>query len=717
MKFRYLIIVCIFLISSLNTKAGRINIDSIKREFKSPSKKKFNKLHDLIYELNGTNSDTAILLGRFYLEEAYGFGDKKIYASANFSLGSALFGRGDFKEAIRKFKVCLENSKKYSDFQLEIESLNSLGLVYLNMGTINLATETLFSALTKCKSYNNDPVTLAAIYQNLGLVYNSSGEIQKSIENMELALKETQKTGDSLEIIHAYFNLGGMHANNEEYVKGENYFVKAREIAKRLNDKKIEAGAVNNLAWIYYFNKSYKKANEYFEEALKLRKQIGDGIGLVETLNGIGTFYLSQNEFKKANYYCRKAFDEANRINYKLFNPRICDCISEANKLMGNFKEAYEFYRLSVLANDSLSNLEQQSKLAEEEQKMKYRVKTTKDSVLRVEEKKVEEARLAESEARLQYEKTQRYALGGGLLLVLGFTFFIINRLRVIRKQRDLITLKEEEAQQQRLKVLHQKEIVEEKNKEILDSITYAKRLQDAILPPLKLVKEYLPESFILYKPKDIIAGDFYFVEPIGDKIIFAAADCTGHGVPGAMVSVVCSNAMNRAVKEFGLIVPSEILEKVREIVLETFAKSESEVKDGMDISLCLLDLKHKKLEWAGANNPLWIFRKEKDGNISFIETKPDKQPIGKSTVEFPFTNHEVDLQREDFIYVFTDGFEDQFGGEKGKKFKSSNMKKMLIELYSLSADEQKIKINQAFENWKGDLEQVDDVCIIGIRI
>jgi ligand-binding sensor domain-containing protein/serine phosphatase RsbU (regulator of sigma subunit) len=291
------------------------------------------------------------------------------------------------------------------------------------------------------------------------------------------------------------------------------------------------------------------------------------------------------------------------------------------------------------------------------------------------------------------------------------------------------------------VEIIKQKELVEEKNKEILDSITYAKRLQDAILPPEKLVKASLPESFILFKPKDIVSGDFYWLEsPSGSSkgnVFFAAADCTGHGVPGAMVSVVCHNAMNRAVREFSCTEPAKILDKTRELVIQQFEKSEDEVKDGMDVALCSYDHENQSLQYAGANNPLWIVRElngveltvdslnekqsitsnfEQD-NLSLFEIKANKQPIGKYADDKPFTNHTIQLEKGDFVYIFSDGFADQFGGPKGKKFKYSQFKKLLLSIRNKPMEEQRDILDKALEEWMGDIEQVDDVCIIGIKV
>jgi serine phosphatase RsbU (regulator of sigma subunit)/streptogramin lyase len=284
--------------------------------------------------------------------------------------------------------------------------------------------------------------------------------------------------------------------------------------------------------------------------------------------------------------------------------------------------------------------------------------------------------------------------------------------------------------------ISHQKDIIEEKNHEILDSINYAKRIQTAILPPDRLFKRHLPNAFVLYKPKDIVAGDFYWMQALDDiedenhqsPVLFAAADCTGHGVPGAMVSVVCNNALNRAIREFGFTEPAQILNIVRTLVIEEFEKSEEEVKDGMDIALCAWDPKERVLQYAGAQNPLWIVTKRdlslpsaKEPTLmadwKLFEIKPDKQPIGKYAETHPFTNHHVHLAKGDSIYIFSDGYADQFGGDKGKKFKCSSMKELILSIQDKPMDTQKTIINAHFESWRGELEQVDDVCVIGLRV
>ncbi|MCB9222854.1 MAG: SpoIIE family protein phosphatase [Crocinitomicaceae bacterium] len=309
------------------------------------------------------------------------------------------------------------------------------------------------------------------------------------------------------------------------------------------------------------------------------------------------------------------------------------------------------------------------------------------------------------------------------IIIVVGAVVitYVKYREKALRKRSEelerTVEVRTAEVVEQKREAERQKEIVIEKQQEITDSINYAKKIQEAIMPSLELFTTNLPESFILYKPKDIVAGDFYWMEEVNDGVIFAAADCTGHGVPGAMVSVVCNNALNRSVREFGYNDPAKILDKTRELVIEQFEKGskkngeEPSIKDGMDISLCFFNKKENKIYWAGANNPLWLMR-----NGELVELKGDKQPIGKYHDPVPFTSHSKAIESGDLICIFSDGYADQFGGDKGKKFKTKAFKELLSKVADQPMEEIKTFIDNSFEEWKGEYEQVDDVCVIGVR-
>ncbi|NQV52111.1 MAG: SpoIIE family protein phosphatase [Flavobacteriales bacterium] len=329
-----------------------------------------------------------------------------------------------------------------------------------------------------------------------------------------------------------------------------------------------------------------------------------------------------------------------------------------------------------------------------------------KEIALLEKEKQLSDQGRQESAAELETVRSTMIYLILGLLAFFIMIFYIV-RSNIARKRLN----KEISAQKEEIEQQHDQ--LEEKNREITDSITYAKRIQSAILPPARLIKEHLASSFVLYKPKDIVAGDFYWMESIEETVYFAAADCTGHGVPGAMVSVICVNGLNRSVREFGLREPGQILDKTRELVIKEFEKSEEEVQDGMDISLCALNTKTNALRWTGAHNPLWIVRK---GAAEIEEIKADKQPIGKYNLEKPFTTHSVQLEKGDTLYIFSDGYHDQFGGDRGKKYKSSKFKSFLVELAKKPIGQQHEILDKEFESWRGSLEQIDDVCVIGVE-
>jgi serine phosphatase RsbU (regulator of sigma subunit) len=258
------------------------------------------------------------------------------------------------------------------------------------------------------------------------------------------------------------------------------------------------------------------------------------------------------------------------------------------------------------------------------------------------------------------------------------------------------------------------------------------------ILPPLTEFQENFVESFVMFRPRDIVSGDFYWIEEVGDKIYFSVVDCTGHGVPGALVSIVGANSLNRCLMEFELEEPGQILNKLSELVKETFDKTDSDVRDGMDMALCCIDKNTRELSFAGAYNPLWIIRKNdsnaqyefEDFNViekknkSFIEIKSNKQPIGYSYNSVPFETTRLQLKENDMVYLFSDGYAHQFGGtdseliaKGGKKFKTLNFKELLMTLSHKPLDDQLNIIEETFDTWKGDLPQLDDVCVIGVRI
>lgn len=315
----------------------------------------------------------------------------------------------------------------------------------------------------------------------------------------------------------------------------------------------------------------------------------------------------------------------------------------------------------------------------------------------------------------------------GSALEVILLTFAVIDKFKSFRdsaleKANEINVLRinqnrmlEQQVKARTAEIEEQKERIEEKNKSILDSINYSLRIQQSMLPGKKQMDDCLTDYFVLYLPKDIVAGDFYWTQEIEVEdityVAVAVADCTGHGVPGALVSMVCAAALNRAFIEDRIIQPAKLLERARDLVIENLKSDHEDIKDGMDISLLVIEKETGKIHWSGANNPLWITRE-----TGIERIKADKQPVGFDEQKMPFTNHEVLVNAEEMVYLFSDGFADQFGGKDNKKFTYKRLENLLHALKSSPTAIQKETLSRAFEEWKGDEEQTDDVCIIGVR-
>jgi tetratricopeptide (TPR) repeat protein len=575
-------------------------------------------------------------------------------------IGIIYYKQGDYVKGLFYFFKALKIDEELGDKNGIAADLGNIGVIYRNQKNYFQALKYYFKAL-KIAEELNDKYIIANNISNIGNVYNKQGNYQKALDYYFKALEIDKGLKDKGGIAYDYNNIGNIYDTKGEYDKSLTYFIKSLEIKKEINDKKGMSISLINIAGIYSKKNKFSEALEYFSNALKIARQIGSKDDIKESYLGISEVYSKTNN-------CAKSF---------------------------------EYYKLYSEIKDSLFSDESSKQVAEVESKYNMEKKDHEIELLNKEKEK-QVALSAEQNRRQQLIIVSTLA---GLALALVFAIFIFRSNR--QKQRINTALAE-----QNIVIEDQKKTVELKNKSITDSIIYAKRIQQAILPPIKLVEQKLPESFILYEPKDIVAGDFYWMEISGDNIFLAAADCTGHGVPGAMVSVVCANALNRAVKEFGITDPGKILDKARMLVLETFEKSESEVKDGMDISLCVLNKKENKIFWAGANNPIWYLE-----NNELKEITANKQSIGKTDNPKPFTTHTLSLAKGDSIYLFTDGYADQFGGPQGKKLKYKLFKDVIVANSSGSMKEQHDQLNNILNDWKGDLEQVDDILIIGVRL
>jgi serine phosphatase RsbU (regulator of sigma subunit) len=464
----------------------------------------------------------------------------------------------------------------------------------------------------------------------------------------------------------------------------------------------------NNIAGSYELTKNYSKAVEFYTKALKIREELGDDYAVTIIYYNLGVANIHLKNYGLSEKYLMTALErnKAEKDYQQVLETlkQLCVLHSE-NKKLHLYKEFADEY---MNLKDSITTADNIKAVTELQEKYESEKKEKNILMLKKENEKQEEVSRSE-------RKNKLLILASSIVIVIlmsVFGFILYKRYRLTQKQKTIIEQQKEKVEEQNHITEQQKNLIEAKQKEILDSINYARQLQRAILATPEEISSNTKESFLFYKPKDIVAGDFYFFEKTSTHIFLAAADCTGHGVPGAMVSVVCCNALTRSIKEFGLSDPGKILDKTNEIVLSTFEKSGQGIRDGMDISLIAINISNNETKWAGANNPLWYIEENE-----FKSIKADKQPIGFTETRTDFNTHTLSFKENTKVYLFTDGFADQFGGEKGKKFKYSNLQALLISIAEQPMQSQKEILEKTLSEWKGGLEQVDDILIIGLRV
>ena len=627
-------------------------------------------------------------------------GDKYYLAKAIDNLGQIDLYQGNYDMGVLKFEKALDlldadsvninNNDKHSNAQMA-RIYDNLGMSYDYKGEYGqaikyyLAARDIFQHIGRIDG-------VGVVENNLGISYLYLQDFENSKTHFETAYKiYIEEIKDTNNAYSAKMNLGII-----DYFTGDTVAAleKFREVAiamEKIGNLRSYGSSVTNIAEMYQEMGESDSAFFYLEKAIEVDKKLNNIDGLETDYRIMGSLYRDLKDYQNARKYYFKALDINMEVGRKYTIEQTYVALYELEKEAKNFEKALEFLELQNAYKDSLmeeSNTKIIGKMeAEHEFNKELAVQKAKDE----QKLKVEEEKRRKSELVLYYTI-------GIILVVVLFAILVLRSLRETKKQKELVQLAKQE--------------IEVKNQELVDSITYAKRIQTAILPPDEMVKKLLPNSFVIYIPKDIVAGDFYWMQEHKGKVLFAAADCTGHGVPGAMVSVVCNSGLNRAVREFDLTDPGAILSKTRELVVEEFEKSVEDVKDGMDIALCSLE--GNTLQYAGAHNPLWIIR---NGSDEIEEIKANKQPIGKFDNPLPYQTHEVQLNSGDLVYIFSDGYADQFGGDKGKKFKASNFKQLLLSIKDESLETQNEQIVKNFHEWKGSIEQLDDVCIIGVRI
>ena len=662
---------------------------------------KVNTLNALADELHRANPDEAIRYG----SEAKNLAEQLNYpegeALANKNIGLGFYMQGEYTEAFRYWEPALALYEELGDDQLVVNLQSNMGAIYLTTGKFVEAMELFLPALKKAEELN-DSTRISTLLLNIGVIYSESpGTYDEALIYYRRAIEMGEALGDLDVTGVGTLNLGEIYVEKEEYDSALYYFDKSLTILT----SGIDIAYVLNLkASVYSEKGEYSKALTFHRDALDLARKENGQRETVGILLGMASTYENLKNPTKAIEYYKEAEAIAEEIGLNEELSGTYEGLANNYAEIEDYPNAYKNLSLKNDIEDIIYVIESENKVSE--LMNSYQM-----------EKKQNEIALLEQQQEIEQLLTKRQkaisiVIGVFGLLILAMAVGIYNRMRFIRKTNQ--------------KINKQKEL-------ITDSITYAQRIQSAILPSAEKLEELLPEHFVLFKPKDIVSGDFYWIKEVQDHLIIVGADCTGHGVPGAFMSMLGITMFNDLIGDDCYDAPGAILDRLREKVKEMLVQqgNSDEQKDGMDLAIAIFNKTTREMHFSGANNPLYIIRKksvpeQKDlepyasidnGDYRLFEIKGDKQPIGTHWEETPFRTTSVYLKEQDSFYMFSDGYIDQFGGIDRKKFKSMNFKKLLLSVQEEGMDIQRQTLEQTYDQWRGDYEQIDDIIILGVKV
>ncbi|MBL7895243.1 MAG: tetratricopeptide repeat protein [Bacteroidia bacterium] len=594
----------------------------------------------------------------------------------------------DFLNAELFFDKALELCEK-NNFKAGINSLiDIIHFQAIGAGYYKQAINFLFK-VKEASIRMNYNIGVSGSINEIGIIYWRQNDTKQALyfytENINYINKHKVKANLSA----AYNNVGLALRQLNKYDMAVEYYNKSLQMCLESGDMECQANAYNNIGTIYQFKHDYEKAIEFHNKSLELRLQIADSIGISMSLGNLGWVLLEQKKFKDAEIYFHQSLGVSRRANDPEGIQEICEGLSKLYEETNQTDKALSYYKEFIATRDTLMNEEVKKELLVKEMQFRYD----------------QEEEKREMEVKSEKMRQQLYTLMALLILFIAlvFSLLLFKRFKLTQKQKDVIE--------------KQKKLVEEKQTEITDSIQYAKRIQTTLLAHKEFLNKNLPEYFVYYRPKDIVSGDFYWATHAEipnhneeGSFYLAVCDSTGHGVPGAFMSLLNITFLNEAINEKGIYQPNEVFNHVRKRLIESISQDGGQ--EGMDAILVQFNKKDLSINYAAANNPPVVVR-----NKEVIELPYDKLPVGQSESESQFNNYSFQLQKDDMLYLFTDGYADQFGGPKSKKFMYHRLNELFVSLHHLPVSKQQAALADTFENWKGTLDQIDDVCIIGIRI
>jgi serine phosphatase RsbU (regulator of sigma subunit)/Tfp pilus assembly protein PilF len=549
-----------------------------------------------------------------------------------------------------------------------------------------------------------DSEALANPYNTVGIVYLRMNELKKALEYFDKSMTLNLRFKKESKLMENYGNIGMVYELKKEHEKATPIMLRALSLAKKLDNQEVIAQITSNIGAVYIEENKVQEALVYLEQSRKAGGDVANGgIGSPELSETYALAYKELGNFKKAHEYFNKAIKQCRKLNNMDMLGKVYLGLSELYAVEGDMKKAYAFHKLYSQFNDSVFNKETLDRTSD--LKAAYEVQKKEKEI-----KQVEKEGALKRDAEVRRQKAIEYLLLLGFVLLLVLAFVIYRGGRIEKKANEVIKLQNAEIEEKN-------SVLGLVNKEVADSINYAKRIQEAILPPLTSIVDALPKSFVLYQPKDVVSGDFYFFSRLPDgDILLAACDCTGHGVPGAFMSMIGSEQLGKIINERGITTPSLILDELHRGIRQALQQDVSESRDGMDAILCKINSRAGRLEYSGANRPLWILRK---GEGKLEEIRADKQPIGglDNSQRKLFVNNELKLLPGDRVFMCTDGYADQFGGEKGKKMMVRKFQSILVGFREHTLPEHEALLRKQFSDWKKEAEQVDDILVIGLEI
>ena len=598
---------------------------------------------------------------------------------------------------------------------------NLLGISYRLEGNYPKALEAFLNSLKLITELGNQ-ANMAVLYNNIGSIYYIQKDFDKALKYFEDALKINVDAGAKRTISNTRNNIGLIYTSENKRRMALDEFFKSLATLKELGDTSDEANTLNNIGLVYHDSGDYKSALYYINQALVIAKHDEDKNAISDMENNIAIIYTKEKDYKNALDYAQKSLAIAKEIQALDEVSATEKTLSDIYSELGDGANALKHYKEYITFRDSIFNQENTKKTVRAEMNFDFE---KKQAAIKADQDKKDA--LQQEQARKQ--ELIIYFISGILLIVFAFAIFAYRSYLQKQKANSELDSRNNEIE----KAYH---IIEEKNREITDSINYAKRIQSAMLPSVEVIQKFVPQSFILFKPKDIVSGDFYFFTRNGKQsefIYLAAADCTGHGVPGAFMSMIGSEKLHDAVQQSTN--TGQVLEKLNKGIKTSLHQSTytNSSRDGMDIALVAIKASLPSiggysgvnqitplgdggaaLQFSSANRPMWIIRKDA---AAIEEVKPTKKAIGGFTEEdATFDTQEIKLNAGDTFYIFSDGYADQFGGSEGKKLTTKKLRELLLSLQHLSMPHQQKELDKFITDWKGEKEQLDDILMIGVR-